>query len=140
MPVTIKADFEEALLDQSVGAVRSAVTMARRALQGICLDQGAPASRIITKNNQQKQIKNDLSPQIDWLLKEQVITKPLHAMAHEVRTIGNTGAHPEDATDDTELGPEDAAEILALLEAFSQTLYVGPSILQKRIQERQEPT
>src|ERR1700733_5672127 len=54
LPPQIKADFEEALLDQSVGAIRSSVTMARRALQGICLDQGAPATRTVTKNNQEK--------------------------------------------------------------------------------------
>lgn len=136
LPPQIKKDFEEALIDESIGSHRSAVTMARRALQGICLDQGAPSMRTITSKGKPIEIKNDLSRQIDWLLSEQIITKPLRSMAHEVRSVGNDGAHPEDAEDDTEISPEDSAEIMALLDAFAQTLYIGPSILKKRIKSR----
>ena len=139
LPPSIKGDFEEALLCESVGAMRAAVTMARRALQGICLDQGAPSKRTVKdKTGKEREVSNDLARQIDWLLKEQIITKPLKEMAHEVRGVGNNGAHPrpENAEDTTEVKPEDASEMMALLEAFSQTLYVGPSILQKRIETR----
>lgn len=138
LPESIKKDFQEALVNQSVSSIRSAVVMARRSLQGICLDQGAPKTKTIKSKGQEKEVKADLSFQIDWLLSQQIITKPLHAMAHEVRSVGNAGAHPEDAMDDTKLTREDASEILALLDAFSQTLYVGPGILGKRTEERQK--
>jgi hypothetical protein len=137
LPDSIREDFEEALRCESVGAHRATVTMARRALQGICLNQGAPAKRIIkSKDGKERKIKNDLSRQIDWLLTEQIITKPLKNMAHEVRSVGNNGAHPEDAADNTIITPEDTKEIIALLDAFAQTLYIAPSILQKRIDDR----
>jgi hypothetical protein len=137
LPIQIKRDFEEALIDESVGSHRSAVTMARRALQGICIDQGAPTTRTITdKHGKDRVVKNDLSRQIDWLLDQQIITKPLNKMAHEVRSVGNEGAHPEDAEYEIEITPEDTSEIIALLDAFAQTLYISTAILQKRIDKR----
>lgn len=136
LPEKVKSDFEEALLCESAGAYRAAVTMARRALQSICLDRAAPSKRTVKpKSGQEFEVKNDLSRQIDWLLSEQIITKPLKDMAHEVRSVGNEGAHPEDAEDDTVINEEDSGEILALLEAFAQTLYIAPALLKKRIDE-----
>lgn len=115
----IKKDFEEAILCFSAGAHRAAAVMARRALQGICLDKGAEES-------------DKLEKQIDWLFEQRVITKELKDWAHEVRLVGNNAAHPKKPDEDHPISKEDADDILQLLDQFCQVLYVAPAIAGSR--------
>lgn len=119
IPEAIRKDFEEANLCYSVNAYRAAAVMARRALQSICLDKGANE-------------KDYLYQQIDWLFSQGIITKDLKDWAHEVRHVGNDGAHPKKPEEDTPVASEDAKDILDLLKQFSQVLYVAPSIAEER--------
>lgn len=133
IPSPIYEDIEEAYKCQSVQAWRAAVTMARRAMQNICLQKGAPSTRdITTKEGKTKTIKNDLVHQIDWLFDERIITKDLKDWAHEIRTVGNSGAHPGDATDEQPVEEKDALDILSLVEAFCGPLYIAASVYNSR--------
>ena len=78
---SVKKDFEEALLCQSVGAYRGAAVLARRAVQLICLDKGAKKGEKLHK-------------QIEELFDNNIITQDIKDWADEVRYIGNDAAHP----------------------------------------------
>jgi hypothetical protein len=109
IPEKIKEDYDEALLCLSVGAIRGAAILARRAVQTICKDKGAA--------------KNDLKDQIDELFVNNIITKDLQSWAHEVRYVGNDAAHPNAQ----EVTPEDAEEIIDLLDSLCEVLYIAPA-------------
>lgn len=125
VPESIREDFEEANLCFSVDAYRAAAVMARRTLQSICLDKGANEG-------------DKLHQQIDWLFSQQIITRELKEWAHEVRYVGNDGAHPKKPEDDIPVTSEDAKDILDLLKQFSQVLYVAPAIAEERRKIRRE--
>ena len=97
---SVKKDFEEALLCQSVGAYRGAAVLARRAVQSICLDKGAKKGE-----NLHKQIKE--------LFDKNIITQAIKDWADEVRYIGNDAAHPNKE----KVNKEDSEDILELLES-----------------------
>ena len=99
MDNSVKKDFEEALLCQSVGAYRGAAVLARRAVQSICLDKGAKKGE-----NLHKQIKE--------LFDKNIITQAIKDWADEVRYIGNDAAHPNKE----EVSKEDSEDILELLD------------------------
>lgn len=125
-PELLKKDLEEANLCFSVGAYRAAGVMARRVLQICCIDKKAP-------------IDKKLQEQIDWLLKQQIITKGLKEWAHEVRLTGNDAAHPQkDIEKNNEIvSQDDAKDILTLLEKFIDVLYIAPALAEERRQKRQ---
>jgi len=118
IPEVIASDFKEALNCFSVNAYRAASVMARRAIQTICLEKGAPKGK-------------KLSEQIDWLFDNRVITTDLQGWAHEVRFIGNDGAHP-DLDDPNPVSRNDALDILDLFDEFAKVLYVAPAIAEER--------
>ena len=80
---------------------------------------------ITPKTGEPKKVKNDLINQIDWMYAERIITKELKDWAHEVRTVGNSGAHPASAEDSDEVSLQDAADVLDLVRAFCEPLYVA---------------
>lgn len=122
-PEFAKKDLEEAYQCFSVGAFRATGVMARRALQLCCLEKGAPDA--------------SLQDQVDWLLKNQIITKDLNDWAHEVRLTGNDAAHPpKDINKDVPIERDDAEDILLLLEKFIDVLYIAPALAQERRQKR----
>ncbi len=110
IPEPIKKDFEEALLCEVAGSYRGAAALARRTLQVICLDKGAPESMKLHK-------------QIDWLFQNNIVTDEIKSWAHEVRYVGNDAAHPNA----TEVSNEEARDILELLESMCDVLYVAPA-------------
>lgn len=120
IPSPIKEDFEEALLCYSVSAYRGAATIARRAVQMICLNKGASKSK-------------KLNEQIDELLVSGVVTKDIQEWAHEVRFLGNDAAHPTK----NEVSEEDARDILELLESLCEVLYVTPAKAAERKKKRE---
>lgn len=116
---SVKKDFEEALLCQSVGAYRGAAVLARRAVQLICLDKGAKKGEKLRK-------------QIEELFDNNIITQDIKDWADEVRYIGNDAAHPNKE----EVNEEDSEDILELLESLCDVLYVAPARAAKRKQKR----
>jgi len=125
--------LEEAYKCQSIQAWRASVTMARRAIQNICIEKGAPVTRTITpKTGEPKKVKNDLINQINWLYDERIITQDLKDWAHEIRTVGNTGAHPGDAEDTQPVAEQDSVDILNLAEAFCGPLYIAAKVYNDR--------
>lgn len=133
IPSPIRDDLQEAYKCISVQAWRASVTMARRALQNICLEKGAPITRTVkAKGGKSKEIKNDLINQINWLYDERIITKDLKDWAHEIRVVGNMGAHPGEAEDTEPVSSQDADDILNLVEAFCGPLYIAASVYSTR--------
>lgn len=122
IPETIKKDFDEALLCLSVGAIRGAAVLARRAVQNICEEKGIS--------------KRDLKDQIDELFSKNVITSDLRDWAHEVRYVGNDAAHPND--NDNDVDKNDAEEIIDLLESLCEVLYVAPAKAANRKEIREK--
>lgn len=121
IPENIRQDFTEAYLCFSVGAYRACAVMARRALQNLCIEKGA-----------KKDAK--LEQQIDFLQSKGIITVELQNWAHEVRMVGNDGAHPNQHE---LVGESDARDILDLLKQFCQVMYIAPSIAAERKQARE---
>jgi len=80
--------------------------MVRRTLEGICHDHGST--------------KSTLAASLAELEGQGKLDKRLTEWAHELRSLGNLGAHytPEDVT------REDAADALAFVEALLDYLYV----------------
>ncbi len=124
IPPSIHTDFEEALKCFGVGAFRATGVMARRALQGCCLDKGAK--------------KGKLREQIDWLFQQRIITKDLNGWADEVRLVGNDAAHPQKPGEDKPIIKDDAKVILDLLTQFTNVLYVAPAIAAESRKSRQQ--
>lgn len=121
IPGPIRADFLEAKKCFSIGAFRASATMARRALQSVCLDKGV--ADVDAKGK-----RRSLQKQIDELLAQQIITKELQSWADAVHLVGNDAAHPKKPADDQPISDTDAQDILQLLEQFTQVLYVAPAI------------
>ncbi len=133
IPSPIKEDMEEASKCLAAGAWRATVVMARRAIQNICLEKGAPRTReITTKEGDQTTVNNSLVNQIDWLYDQRIITKDLKGWAHEIRTVGNEGAHPGEAEDIHPVTQQDAIDVLDLADAFCGPLYIAAAIYSKR--------
>jgi len=124
IPSSIRRDFEEALKCFGISAFRATGVMARRALQGCCLDKGAK--------------KGKLQEQIDWLFEQRIITKHLNDWAHEVRLVGNDAAHPQKPREDKPITKDDAEAIVNLLTQFTNVLYVAPAIAAKSRKSRQQ--
>lgn len=112
VPAPIGADWHEAHLCQSIGAFRAAAAMARRAVQGVAIEQSAKGS---TLNAQLKDLeaKATLHPMlIEW--------------ADHIRLLGNSGAHP--GTDGLEtVSEEEAAEVVRFLDELLRWLYELPA-------------
>lgn len=133
VPEAVARDASEAHLCLSVDAVRAAVVMARRIVQGVAIEKGAT--------------RGTLQMQIDWLRNQEIITAQMHGLAHELRLIGNEGAHVDPPTSSTvnsdpddeelplDLTREDATEVLELMDSILNYVYQQPAKLQ-RIREK----
>ncbi len=123
IPEHIRRDLDEAKLCFSVGAFRGTASMARRALQSACILKGAP-----------KQAK--LWKQIDWMRDQALITEDMRTWAHEIRYVGNDGAHPPEDPDDPVATVADAENVLQLTEQMLDVLFVTPAIADEQRQKR----
>ena len=110
VPDSIVADYNEAVVCLQLYAYKAAAAMARRAVQGVCLDLGAdPKSRLFD--------------QIDALNDKGEFTNRLRKLAHRTRLFGNTGAHPgSDGLDSVE--PGEAEQAVAFVEHLLQHVYI----------------
>lgn len=114
VPKEILEDFESALKCFEFGEYRPAVVMCRRALQASLLEQGADP-------------KKDLIEQIDELNKSNPdkLTPAITDWAHNIRTFGNWGAHPDkDGLKD--VNQEIAKDVIDFLKSYFHYVYVMP--------------
>ena len=117
VPGNVAEDFKEALRCEWVEAYKACVVMCRRAVQGSVTELGARDARLID--------------QIDELFAKGKITEALKEFAHEVRLIGNDGAHPgKDGLAD--VSPKDAADIVEFTREYLHHVYVMPAKLRAR--------
>ena len=107
----IKIDIDEAKICFSVKAYRACAIMCRRALQTICIDNGANSNAT-------------LKDQIKELLENGTITKKIADWATSVRWVGDDAAHPRNE----EVTLEDADKILKLTEQIAYNLYVTDAL------------
>lgn len=120
---TIRMDIDEAKICLGANANKAAAIMARRALQKVCIDQGAPDT--------------NLESQIDWLGEKGILPKAMVSLAHSIRWVGNDAAHV--SLDEKEVTQEDASNIIELLEHIAYVLYVAPEISRKE-DSKHKPT
>jgi hypothetical protein len=74
IPEAIRNDLEEAHRSMTVEAFRGAATLARRAMQSVALDKGAPKTKDVSKKSGgTRKVKVDLIEQIDWLESNRII-------------------------------------------------------------------
>jgi hypothetical protein len=119
VPEKVREDFAEGKRCYYAGAYKGAVTMFRRALQNLVVDQ-VEQKTIPEATKGLKLVK-----QIDALAEHGQITATLQKSAHEIRHFGNFGAHPQDdELDDTTR--EDADSIENLLENIIVAIYITP--------------
>lgn len=114
VPVPVADDWREAHTDLGIQTWKSAATMARRAVQGICIDKGAAPAR--------------LADQIRELAANSTLHPAIVDWSHQIRFFGNVGAHPGDdgLADVTE---QDARDAVAFLDQLLDWAYVMPSRL-----------
>ena len=123
LPEAVGIDLKEASACLSVGANKAAVSMCRRALEGSMGEKGAAGSTLYEK--------------IEDLKNKGILTEVLAETAHEIRFLGNYGAHPQDDA----LDQVDRAEADGLFEfvvTLFKYLYELPAQLAKRKSERQK--
>ena len=110
VPGPIRADYDEAIRCLTAGASKAAAAMARRAAQGVCVERGAdPGKR--------------LADQIDQLGEQGELTARLVGLSHEVRVLGNSGAHPGDDGLE-EVSRDEAEQAISFLEHLLSHVYI----------------
>jgi hypothetical protein len=118
VPEKVARDFLEALVCFNVGAFKASVAMCRRALENSVIERGAKKGKLIE--------------QINDLCDKQAITKDIKDWCHQIRIIGNMGAHPdEDGLE--EVTQEDANDLINFMEEYLNYVYIMPAkVAEKR--------
>jgi len=114
IPDDIRIDYFESCKCYAIKAYNATVVMCRRALQNIAIDKGAKKS-------------DDLYIQLDHLRNKNIIQGILYDVARQIRTIGNDGAHPENA----KVTEEDAKEINDFTWQIIEYIYLMPNRVNK---------
>ncbi len=105
LPYEVERAFREAYrCFHQAQAYSATATMARRALELICKEQGATGRDLAKKIESLRQAKKIEGQLFDW--------------AQALRFAGNEGAHGEDVS------RQDAEDVLALTEALMEYIYV----------------
>jgi len=114
VPISIAADFSEALRCFFIQSYKACVAMCRRSVEASCQDLGATGG--------------NLKERINSLFKSGRITEPLKDMAHKVRLTANEELHgqPDDLDAFTE--PE-AKDIVEFTREYFHHVYVMPEKL-----------
>jgi|SoiMethySBSTD1v2_1073268.scaffolds.fasta_scaffold556917_3 hypothetical protein len=112
VPAPIAADWLEAHLCLSIRAFRGAAAMARRAVQGVAVEQGAKDAK--------------LSAQLKELETKATLHPTMVEWADHIRLLGNVGAHP--GADGLETVSEDEArDVVRFLDELLRWLYELPA-------------
>jgi hypothetical protein len=115
VPELIRGVFSEAVQCLAVRCPRAAAVMARRCLEAVALEKGEP--------------KGSLKERLDELGRRNVLHPTLVDWSHELRLVGNAGAHFDPIE---QVSQEDAAQLVAFLRELLKHLYELPAALQKR--------
>ena len=115
IPETISSAFVEAAVALVAGCPRASAAMARRTLEAIATAFGAADGALFAR--------------IEGLASRGVLPQTLADWAHEVRLVGNTGAHFDPIED---VAVDDAREMLGFLRELMHYLYVLPAELKRR--------
>ena len=123
VPQEVLIDFREGVVSIGNQCPRAAVSMFRRALQSSLLERGA---------NQEEDL-------IQQIRNAAFLTQDIKDWAHNIRILGNWGAHPQD-DNLREVTLEVARETQAFLEEFFNYVYVMPSrVAEARKRNNPEP-
>lgn len=115
IPEKIREDIAESRRCFHANAYKAALSMSRRAVQNIVLDQ------IKDEGIERKKLFN----QIDELFNKGLITANLKDSAHEVRHFGNFGAHPSNDSLEN-VTREDAEAVDNLASDLVIAIYITP--------------
>lgn len=107
-----------------LAAYKGAAAMARRAVQGVCIDRKAKPAKLVV--------------QVKELVSGGSLHPALGEWADHVRLFGNTGAHPGDDGLNA-VSKEDAQDALAFLDQLLEWTYVAPWKLQQSRARQQQP-
>jgi hypothetical protein len=129
IPAGIKENFQEALRCLWVNSYNATAEMCRRAVEGSCIQLGAPRS------------KKKLEDKIDWLAEKGTITPFMAQVAHKITLGGNRGAHFPNlanvsegewvSSDEGVIGKEQAEAIIKFTRELFHHVYVVPRELEK---------
>jgi Domain of unknown function (DUF4145) len=108
VPRSLREDHEEARRCLRSKCYRAAAIMARRIVEGVCVENGQKKGSLFTRL---KKMRDD-----------GVIDGRLYEWADACRELGNQGAHGSDTSG--RVAREDAEEVVALVEALLDYLYV----------------
>ena len=119
IPDSIRKDFAESMRCLGAEAYKSTVALCRRVIEAICYD------KLGNKIKQLKEAEVKLWILIDKLKEEGFITEILRSTAHEIRHLGNYGAHfQNDGLD--EVNYNEAKEIREFTSHLLNELYIIP--------------
>jgi len=118
----IRCDFKEAGIALAAGCYKASMVMSRRVLQRCLKEQGCNQRQLVDA--------------ISHAIKEDILRKPLHDIATEIREYGNLGAHPDD--DGLAAATQEAAkQILEFARLVVHEFYEVPAAAEKLKKNRQ---
>lgn len=109
-PEVARSRWKQAHTSLNSESYDAAALMARAALQAITRDKGA--------------VGRNLKEEIDDLASKGILSPTIKDWSHEVRELGNAGAHPEE--NETSATAEDAEDIVKFLDFLLEYLYDLP--------------
>lgn len=118
----IRDDFKEAGLCLAAGCYKASMVMSRRVLQRCLKEQGCTQRNLIEA--------------IDYAIKENILRKPFHKVATEIRQYGNLGAHPDDEQL-ANASQENAKQILDFVRLLIHDFYEVPAAAENLRQARE---
>ncbi|MEQ8427675.1 MAG: DUF4145 domain-containing protein [Gammaproteobacteria bacterium] len=121
----IKDDFREAGLCLGSGCYKASMVMSRRVLQRCLKDQGCTQNRLVDA--------------INYAIEQNILRKPFHPIAEEIRHFGNLGAHPDD-DQLSNANRENATQIIEFARLLIHDFYEVPASAALLKQSRQKPS
>ena len=131
IPEAIRADYAEARRCQYVNAFKGAVALYRRVVEATACHHLGAAARDAKGRTKQ------LFELIDALHSGGLITKDLKESAHEVRLLGNYGAHVQDDGLDRATS-EEAEGVREIAWQLLHALFVAPAKTAQLREKRQQ--
>jgi hypothetical protein len=118
VPEALREDHDEATRCLAIKAYRASAVMARRIVEGICIDQGYKTGV--------------LQKRLATMRDDGKIDKRLFEWADALRVLGNDGAHAGNMP----ISRNDAHEVMALVEALLDYLYVFQARFEEFLRNR----
>lgn len=109
IPDEVAEDYIEGMKCLGGGSPKGALTMFRRSLQTATRERGATPA--------------DLFNEIDELATKDIIPKDLKDLAHEIRLLGNDGAHPNRPN----VSQDEALEVKDFIDHLFNYVYIMPA-------------